>query len=142
MTCKDCIHYDVCEDNLKYIQERFLKGFTFGKSEFIDGEFCNLFKDKSLILEKPCNVGDCVYLIAPQWNGKENKLTILKGIVTDYEFNSDDRFNEYKAVFEKLGFKQTLSLNKYNISWFNDKSKAEAKLKELNNEQKTFNSFI
>lgn len=58
MTCKDCIHYDVCEDNLKYIQERFLKGLTFGKSEFIDGEFCNLFKDKSRIIELPLSIDD------------------------------------------------------------------------------------
>lgn len=61
MTCKDCIHYEVCEDNLKYIQERFLKGLTFGKSEFTDGEFCNLFKDKSRFIELPCNMGDTVY---------------------------------------------------------------------------------
>lgn len=63
MTCKDCIHYDVCEDNLKYIQERFLKGLTFGKSEFTDGEFCNLFKDKSRIIELPCKVGDEIYVL-------------------------------------------------------------------------------
>ena len=65
MTCKDCIHYDVCEDNLKYIQERFLKGLTFGKSEFTEGEFCNLFKDKSRIIELPCKVT----------NGFKEKLT-------------------------------------------------------------------
>lgn len=61
MTCKDCFHYDVCEENLKYIKERFLKGFQFGETQYTDGELCNLFKDKSRFIELLCNVGDTVY---------------------------------------------------------------------------------
>lgn len=125
-TCRDCIHYDVCSKKHWHVE------FNKYACDLNDIENrCDDFKDKSLILEKPCNVGNCVYLIAPQWNGKENKLTILKGIVTDYEFNSDDRFNEYKAVFEELGYKQTLRLNRFNIDWFTDISKAEAQMAKL-----------
>lgn len=55
MTCKDCIHYALCK--------------------FMDGEICNHFKDKSLIIELPCKVGDVVY-----GNFYRSK-SITKGIV-------------------------------------------------------------
>lgn len=49
MTCKDCIHYDVCEAHLKLND--------------IPLELCGLFKDKSRIVELPCKVGDTVYVL-------------------------------------------------------------------------------
>ena len=44
MTCKDCIHYEMCENSP--VME--------------DG--CPYFKDKSLIVELPCKVGDEVVI--------------------------------------------------------------------------------
>lgn len=51
-TCKDCIHYDVCqalEDN--------------GQVSKIHPIQCGCFKDKSRFVELPCKVGDRVYQI-------------------------------------------------------------------------------
>ena len=45
ITCKDCIHDDVC-----------------GFNEYKDfNEICSFFKDKSHIIELPCKIGDTVY---------------------------------------------------------------------------------
>lgn len=52
MTCKDCIHYDVCDDcGLRFI---------------VDVEDkCKEAKDKSRFVELPCKVGDKLYFIYP-----------------------------------------------------------------------------
>lgn len=48
MTCKDCIHHDVC-----YLHKHY------GADEYcVD---CRKFKDKSRILELPCNAGETLY---------------------------------------------------------------------------------
>lgn len=55
-TCKDCIHYYACVDRL-------------GTTKFYDNviaannveDLCKTFKDKSLVLDLPCKVGDTVY---------------------------------------------------------------------------------
>lgn len=50
MTCKDCIHYDVCYWFKNY-----------GADEYcVD---CRKFKDKSRIVELPCKVGSTIYRI-------------------------------------------------------------------------------
>lgn len=46
MTCKDCIHYDMCE----------ILPFTEDK-----GKECDYFKDKSRFIERLFDVGDKVY---------------------------------------------------------------------------------
>ena len=48
MTCKDCIHYELCQ--------------------FFDGKYespsdCDFFKDRSRFVELPCKVGDTVWFI-------------------------------------------------------------------------------
>lgn len=52
MTCKDCVHYNVCEEwadrtNHAYYQY---------------GSYCEHFKDKSQIVELPCKVGDVLWI--------------------------------------------------------------------------------
>ncbi len=50
MTCKDCFHYEACND------------FAFGGGiEFSNADKCKHFKDKSLFIEMPCKVGDTIY---------------------------------------------------------------------------------
>lgn len=53
MTCKDCIHYDVCSYD----------GSNISGNEFANKveEICDFFKDKSLIVELPCHFGDTIY---------------------------------------------------------------------------------
>ena len=53
MTCKECIHYDVC----KALED---------EVDMISTYQCGCFKDKSKFIELPCKVGDTVYFA----NGK------------------------------------------------------------------------
>ena len=48
MTCKDCIHYDVC----KALEEQV---------GMIDARQCGCYKDKSRFIELPCKVGVDVF---------------------------------------------------------------------------------
>lgn len=50
MTCKDCLHYDVCDALERY-----------GELPKISASRCSHFKDKSHFMELPCRVGDVVY---------------------------------------------------------------------------------
>lgn len=50
MTCKDCIHYDICE---KFYTDEDMRVLT----------YCSDFKDKSKYIELPCKVGDTVYVL-------------------------------------------------------------------------------
>ncbi len=49
MTCKDCIHYEVCA--IEVVMNTAINGN------------CKFFKDKSKIIELPCKVGDTIYYI-------------------------------------------------------------------------------
>lgn len=51
MTCKDCNHYNVCQD---YDNRVTLDIYDMAKK-------CEYFKDKSQIVELPCKVGKFVY---------------------------------------------------------------------------------
>lgn len=53
MTCKDCLHYEVCE---------FLEKET-GIPNDINDIDCQFFKDKSRFVELPCKIGDVVWAI-------------------------------------------------------------------------------
>lgn len=57
MTCKDCIHGDLCNA----FRENFRISMLYPSQ-------CGCFKDKSKYIELPCKVGDTVYVI------KNNKI--------------------------------------------------------------------
>lgn len=58
MTCKDCYHYNACKFYNKNLPEEY---------DPIEWQ-CDNFKDKSLIIELPCKVGDYVYYVALDFN--------------------------------------------------------------------------
>lgn len=58
MTCKDCIHYDVCRQKYYHMYE----SYSILDAENIEN-VCKSFKDKNKYIELPCNVGDSVYTI-------------------------------------------------------------------------------
>lgn len=68
MTCKDCIHYDVC------LLGACINGGT---------GTCLNFKDKSRFIELPCKVGDKLYKIAPDFEKQRGSLKIQEYTVTD-----------------------------------------------------------
>lgn len=61
MTCKDCIHYELCE-----VQA--FNGFNENFEPEKDWKHCSVFKDKSKYIELPCKVGDRVYVICYKGN--------------------------------------------------------------------------
>ena len=116
MTCKDCIHYDVCEE-----KDTQYTGLPFS---IANDKPCKHFKDKSRFIELPCKVGDKVYVIT----GYEEHSWIDELKVIGFSYNgknfisvitTNGSFDYYKDDFD------------YELVTL-DKSKAEAKLKELN----------
>lgn len=108
MTCKDCIHYDICID-FKHYWER---------------KRCKFFKDKSKIVEIPdVERGQEVYFIFDKVDGK---YRIRKGRI--YQFEP----MQVKIATEFMTFDLTLRLGE---SAFLTKEEAEAKVKELNDDK-------
>lgn len=60
MTCKDCVHYEVCESLEKNGISR------------IHPSQCEFFKDKAKFIDLPCKVGDKVFII-----GRNNHETYI-----------------------------------------------------------------
>ena len=54
MTCKDCLHYEVCKDDLSDSELN---------REMTEDCHCCYFKDKSKFIELPCKVGDTVFVV-------------------------------------------------------------------------------
>lgn len=116
MTCKDCIHCDVCQY----------------KELPIIAEQCVDFKDKSKYIELPCKVGDEVYVI------KNNKIH-TKDVVYYNKIHS--RIAEQNEEYWHCVDKDRISINaitfyseNFGKTVFLTKSEAEQKLKELQND--------
>ncbi len=123
MTCKDCIHYDVC----KRIDDK-MEFKNMSLNETIQ-EMCKDFKDKSKYIELPCKVGDTVYVI------KNNKIC-AKDIVYYNKIHS--RVAEQNEEYWHCVDKDRISINVITFypenigqTVFLTKSEAEQKLKEL-----------
>lgn len=109
MICKDCYHYDVC-------------GFEGCDDDALT--FCKDFKDKSRIVELPCEIGTELFL-------------------SDY-LMQHHRLKEYKfigtrvvMVIECFEFQRTCKRfldEHFGKTVFLTKEEAEAKLKEFNDE--------
>lgn len=58
MTCKDCVHYEVCESEVEAHHDN-------PRDLEVNGieEFCRFFKPKSRFVGLPCEVGQTVYLL-------------------------------------------------------------------------------
>lgn len=121
MTCKDCYHYDVCHrrinsiDFLPVIKGKVsISSIMYKKCDDVE-KHCLHFKDKSRYIELPCKVGDKVYKIVRSicFGNHIQEMTIK-----DFEIYAN---TDYEALI----------LRQNDV--FLDKSKAEEKLKELNN---------
>lgn len=115
MTCKDCYHFDACVDKL-------------GTTKFYDNviaennveELCPQFKDKSLILELPCKVGDTVYM--------PSRASFPKGVVSAIHINEQ---RSHIMIDLDFHFRAKHYLDEYGIKWFTSQEEAESALKEL-----------
>ena len=59
MTCKDCIHYDLCRSF-----SRIQLGWHGNSVHYVENmeEICKDFKDRSRFVELPCKVGDTLFV--------------------------------------------------------------------------------
>ena len=91
MTCKDCIHYDVCATN----------GIDVENTTFKKELCCGEFKDKASIIELPCKLGDSIFYIhrSSQGNNYILKADVLGVIVSIYE--------EFKRIYLRIIFEDS-----------------------------------
>ena len=129
MTCKDCYHYEKCYfDALK---ESHLTGNDYREIVCIDNQIiCKFFKDKSLIIELPCKVGDKVYYLSIK-SAIPLTYKIVEGEVLNYNIN---RYGIFDVKIRHLNSDCIFRTSIDKI--FLTKEKAEAKLKELNNDER------
>ena len=119
MTCKDCIHYEVCLEEAKSKNES-LNDFDIEGIE----DFCRFSKPKSRYIELPCAVGDKVYWI--------NRLT--KEIETDIVGSIHQYEDGFSITTDTIGNKctSTYSLDRFLKIMHFTKEEAE---KALENKQ-------
>lgn len=113
MTCKDCYHYDACKFYNKNLPEEY---------DTIEWQ-CDNFKDKSLIVELPYPLRTKVFVIRSQSSDKNN-LYIFEDYITGYIYGKYGLLMTFDYHLSEDNFERV----------FTDKSKAEEKLKELENE--------
>lgn len=107
MTCKDCIHYDVCTDFFSLQKREFAQDFN--GSEVA----CEHFKDKSRILELPCKVGDKVYHLQKVFNESTLKTeTIVKTRVIDFVATTSFLSESDGLIFGEKDFGTTVFLTR------------------------------
>lgn len=109
MTCKDCIHYDVC-----------------GFNEYKDfNEICSYFKDKSRFIELPnVEIGQELFYI------DRYTKTVESDIVSRLNWENTDLDVQTGIWSENNGFTEFFS--DIGKTLFLTKEEAEAKLKEVN----------
>lgn len=115
MTCKDCLHVDVC-----YLIEHYGADID---EEYADKD-CENFKDRSRFVEIPCRVGDTVYVMNSLWVSEYTIEEIAyDGIFWRFYCKNDDYAIECRSFMffnERIG--KTVFLTR---------AEAEAKLKEM-----------
>ncbi len=126
MTCKDCIHYDVCENYLNYLNKSIQ-----GKAEFlkIHKKNCPYEADKFRYIELPCKVGDMVYAHCNTVN------QIVGYSVEDIHIDSEKIrlfATAFDVYFNEFLDDKEFTFDDFGKTVFLTKEEAEAKLKELN----------
>lgn len=122
MVCKDCIHYDVCEE-----KDTQYTGLPFS---IANDKPCKFFKDKSRFIELPCKFLQKCFVI-PTIENNLSDITEMKCIGFSLSYKSynanliTDKNKLYQPCFG--AFCKTI---------FFTKEEVEAKLKEYNNELK------
>lgn len=121
MTCKDCVHYDVCKTRD-------------GQTEFygldVDcnnvEELCEHFKPKSRYVELPCEVGQKIWFVQStnwqqtEWEVAEGKVSMLQQKV---DKSWKVRISHNSSVWD-------ITVDKIGTEYFLTREEAEKALKE------------
>ena len=116
MTCKDCVHYDICE-MLRPI-------------EWCTGKTCLGFKNKANFVELPCKVGDMIYLPWEFDGVKSIACLTATHIIFDREHNyvKTDFHTDDEAYYDKYKCGR-YEFDDFGKTVFLTKEEAEQKLK-------------
>lgn len=116
MTCKDCIHYEVCKQKYNHLYE----SYSILDAENIES-VCKSFKNKSKYIELPCNIGNKVYHIIKEIEITEESIYRIRV----YE----DNHIAFSAC--RKGGRIVFNEDEIGKNVFLTESEAEQKLKEL-----------
>ena len=116
MTCKKCIHYNVCCELMAQLHWK--------------PELCRSFKDRNRFVELPCKLGDSIFYIhrSSQGNNYILKADVLGVIVSIYE--------EFKRIYLRIIFEDSrgytdITTDIYGVNAFSSSEDEETRLKEL-----------
>lgn len=117
-TCKDCLHYEVCNPDIKVTAEMF--------RDVTGVESCKCFTDRSEWVHLPCRVGDTVYTI---YNVSLSHYKVVEIIVNDFvwaKLYNGEYSGEYKSKLICLDF----SFNEFVFLTREEAEKAMERMKE------------
>lgn len=86
MTCKNCIHFEMC---LKKCGKSKAFAETVDEEYFSHADKCDYFKDKSRYIELPCKVGTTLYFLYNSPYADKPDLTPRIYKTTDWHFEVD-----------------------------------------------------
>ena len=103
MTCKDCVHYEVCAE-----QDAMLGENTIDEIVGVENH-CELFKPKSRFVELPCEVGQTVYVLEPEkyWDDGE-----WVDVLSTEKVSSVCVYGEYDTIIFAEDFGKTVFLSR------------------------------
>ena len=137
MTCKDCVHYDVCHrrinriDFLPIINGEIIKTpIMFIDCKDVENR-CGKFKDKTRIIDLPRKHGENVYFIKSAFSVTDEPI---KATIVGISIMSDGAIY-FNSVTEKSGRYRHFYSSAIGKAVFLTKEEAEEKLEELKNEK-------
>lgn len=118
MTCKDCIHYEVC---CRYTTTLYAE---------VEYRNCADFKDKSRFFELPCKLGDTVYVLR---NKSRTELEIRPAQIfrISYAYTKKESEIWISAVVRMVDIASFAGVFQFNDRAFATKEDAEKALKEM-----------
>ncbi len=119
--CENCYHYELCEFNLSH-QGIDLTSIALASKCDSSADDCPYFKDKSLIAELPCKVGDALYVIideSKEFGGAYIKQEKVVEVSTEGRIWTNDCYYDNDDIGKMIFF---------------NRAEAEKALKERKNE--------
>ncbi len=117
MICDNCIKADVCLKN-------HIKSDLVYRSDGEQKLYCELFKDKDLIIELPCKVGDMVYVI------NSAKTQITQYYITEISIAEDIIIKGAQDIVNSIWTGRDFEVQDFGKRVFLTREEAQEALKE------------
>lgn len=120
MTCKDCVHYEVCMDYTTLSESE-----TAQKFDQVE-KICDHFKPKSRFVELPCEVGQKVWFLK-YTNWQHTEVEIAEGKVSMLQQKAD---RSWKVRISHNSYVWDITFDEIGTEYFLSREEAEEALKE------------